>query len=145
MNLETTAAKVRTVGLGALGFMVIQAISSLLFRRVLLGELYANSSFYEVTEPTLGLFIQSLSFYFLTGAILTVLFMHMYLSGGGKANATRYAILTGIMYWLIHDYSYIGRKMIGNELQYLGLEAILVVIIFALFSLVLGRLFRSKA
>lgn len=135
----------RTVILGGLGFMVAQALVAIIWRRVIFGDLYLAERFYDVTEPTLGLFLHGLSFYFLTGALLTMLFVHM--SSGradGSANPVRYAIVTGILYWLIHDYSYIGRKEIPNQLLYLGLEAVLVIVLFIVYALVLRWLFKSS-
>lgn len=131
--------------LAGLGFMITQAILALVWRRLLLGDIYAGTNFYDVTEPTPGIFIQSLSFYFLTGLVLSLLFAHMVTSRGSgpMPSATRYALLTGIAYWLIHDYSYIGRHDVVGVGLYLALEAVLVVLIFAVYSQILKRVFRE--
>lgn len=121
--------------------MVVHAVLALLWRRVLLGEVYGGTGFYDVTEPTPLIFIQGLSFYLLTGLLLTLLFAHI-LVAKGSASPVRFSIITGVLYWVVHDYSYIGRRDVVDAGLYLLLQAVLVALVFTAYGLLLGMLFK---
>ena len=146
MNLASKSKIARLVGISALGYMVANAVVALLWRRIFLSDLYASAGFYDITEPTRALALHGLSFYFLTGVVLSILFVHMSLAkdDGATASPARFAIVTGVLYWLIHDYSYIGRKEVADVGLYLGLEAVLVTLTFVLFAFILRLIFKKR-
>ncbi|MCP5036091.1 MAG: hypothetical protein GY945_00665 [Rhodobacteraceae bacterium] len=129
----------------ALGYTLISVIATLLWRRVLFGEAYLAGGFYDFTEPTVSLFIEGVASYFLTGLLFSFLFGHMFAVSKGSASVARYSFITGAIYWVVHDFSYIGRQEMAEPMTYLAFEAGLVAIIYVLFGFVLRSMFRKSA
>ncbi|MEM7275419.1 MAG: hypothetical protein AAF547_20255 [Actinomycetota bacterium] len=106
-------------------------------------DTYEGRGFYDFTEPTIGLVLGGLASYFLTGLIVSLLYGHVAAVTGGGLSTPRYLGMMAVLYWVLHDFSYIGRHDTGSPALYLALEAVLAVALFATFSQVLPRLFRQ--
>jgi len=130
--------------LGGLGFMVIVAVTALIWRCLLLGNLYIDQQFFDFTSPTPLLVVQGLLTYFLTGFLLSVLFGHTSASSNGSASPVRFSVVTGLFYWVVHDLSYISRKSVPEPITFLGLEGLLVATQFGLLSVLLALVFAQK-
>ncbi|MEM7337792.1 MAG: hypothetical protein AAF467_04030 [Actinomycetota bacterium] len=127
----------------AAAFMVIQAVLAAIWRRALLPDVYEGRGFYDFTEPTLLLVLGGLASYFLTGLIVAMLYGHLKAVALGGFSTARFLFLMGALYWVLHDFSYIGRQEMDGPALYLLLEAVLAAAIFGLFSQVLPRLFSQ--
>lgn len=129
----------------ALGYTLISVAATLLWRRVLFSETYLSGGFYDFTEPTISLFIEGIASYFLTGLLFSFLFGHMFAVSKGSASVARYAFIAGAIYWVVHDFSYVGRQEMAEPMAYLAFEAGLVAIIYVLFAFVLRTVFSKSS
>ncbi|MEM7092581.1 MAG: hypothetical protein AAF567_06235 [Actinomycetota bacterium] len=128
---------------GAAAFMVIQAVLAAVWRRALWPDTYEGRGFYDFDEPTVALVLGGLASYFLTGLVVSMLYGHFTAATGGQISTARFLLITGVLYWVLHDFSYIGRQEMDGPALYLLLEGALALGIFGAFSVVLPRLFRS--
>jgi hypothetical protein len=120
--------------------MIIHAIIAALWRRVILADTYESNEFFDFNEPSALIVIGGLASYFLAGLFMSMVYGHLAATTNGPVSA-RIVVVLGALFWIVGDFGYISRHDMDNPGLFLGLEAVLVIAIFAVFSQVLPRVF----
>ncbi|WP_445364279.1 hypothetical protein ACJJIQ_08160 [Microbulbifer sp. ANSA003] len=143
MKIPPTLKKVL---LAALAYTWIEATVAALGRRVLLTDIYDGADFFDTVEPSLSVFLQGMSIHFLAGLLVSLLFARMWTSArpDRPASPVTYVIVMGLLHWVLAVYGYIPRHHMTDAGVFLGLETLFVAITFALYGLVLSRIFKRQ-
>ena len=145
MSKVTRSTLIQKAALAALAYTFIEATIAVIGRRVLLTDVYANADFFDTVEPSLGVFIYGMSIHLVTGILVSVLFTRLWVAGGSErpASPRNYAIVMGLLHWVLVVYGYLGRHHIENIGLFLGLEGLFTALTFTFYALVLKRIFKG--
>lgn len=130
--------------LGAFAYMAIYAIVAGVWRRVILSDTYESNGFFDFNDPTAGIIVGGLASYLLTGLFLSMVYGHLRAVTGHPPSMRIFFVL-GALFWVASDFGYISRHEMDKPALFLGLETVLVAVVFGIFSQVLPRIFRAGA
>lgn len=125
-------------------FMVLMAITLILWRRVIWGDLYIEQEFFGFDAPSPVLLVLGLATYFLTGLFFAMLYGHLR-AASPNVSTIRIAFMFGVIYWLSANLGYVGRVPLDSPGLFLLLEGISDAFVFGAFSLVLARVFKNSS
>ena len=137
MTAQTVARKSL---FGGVAFLIIHAVVAAVWRRILLADTYDSNGFFDFDQPRARVVRGAVAAYFLTGLFMSMLYGHFSATSSEPPSARVFAVLA-MLYWAVGAFGFISRHEMDSPALFLGLEAIMIAGIFAVFSLVLPRVF----
>ena len=132
--------------LSTLGFVITGFVSAALWRVGIFANQYATFNYADSAEPTVAAVTAAVTSLFIVGFFLSVFFGHVQgmLKEGALLTPMRFAITMGIVYYATYILAFIPRHDVSNIAQYLGLEAVLILLQFVVFGLILTKLYKRS-
>ena len=139
--ISNRAMNIKKVALGTTAY-TIGTFALAVFWHVFLFEARYRSFGYFEGEPNFAIGFVTIV---IQGAILSVLFPMVGLSGTSMSRGLKFSFFIGAFFWTSHVLAFIAKQSVKNVALFVLMETLYLALQFGLFGLLIGAIYRSES